>query len=150
MGTHLTVIWALLISFAILMAVKEIFQLLQSPLSYLVSSENWGQWALIGSVALTAWRTPEFQLSYWQYPTAAVRHFFAPTHINHIRLSSQIFSVKCAIMLSLMFIFGGFHIYLMVSLNASHGGKESTEQMLFINITQRMKKHMHLIVMIIN
>lgn len=76
LGIPLTVIWALLVAFAILMAIKEIFQLLQAPLSYVVSSENWGQWALIGSVTLTAWNTPDFHLAYWQYPAAAVRYNF--------------------------------------------------------------------------
>lgn len=70
--THIQVIWALLVFFAILMAIKEIFQLLQSPFSYVVSSENWGQWALIGSVSMTAYIKPEFELAYWQYPAAAV------------------------------------------------------------------------------
>lgn len=38
----------------------------------MVSSENWGQWALIGSVTMTAYISPGYELSYWQYPAAAV------------------------------------------------------------------------------
>ncbi|ODM98235.1 Transient receptor potential channel pyrexia [Orchesella cincta] len=75
----LQVIWILLVVFCSLMAIKEIFQLVQSPLSYVVSSENWGQWLLISSVVITAWSSPElqFELAYWQYPAAACGIFLA-------------------------------------------------------------------------
>jgi hypothetical protein len=85
-GIPLTVIWALLVIFASLMAIKEIFQLLQAPFSYVVSSENWGQWALIGSVTLTAWNTPEFHLAYWQYPAAAVSSRMQIVEPNKVQL----------------------------------------------------------------
>jgi len=51
----LTVIWCLLLVFTASMAIKEIFQLLQAPISYIMSSENWGQWLLIASVLIAAW-----------------------------------------------------------------------------------------------
>lgn len=87
--TSLQVIWIMLVSFASLLAIKEIFQLLQSPLSYVVSSENWGQWLLISSVTMTAWHTPNFQLQYWQYPAAAVsqdlanKYFICKYNLNN-------------------------------------------------------------------
>ncbi|CAL8091609.1 unnamed protein product [Orchesella dallaii] len=75
----LQIIWVMLVVFATLMAIKEIFQLVQSPISYIVSSENWGQWLLISSVVITAWSSPElqFELAYWQYPAAACGIFLA-------------------------------------------------------------------------
>ena len=77
----LTSVWCLLVILTLIMAIKEIFQLVQAPLPYLISSENWGQWALIGSVFLTAWppSEPELHMSYWQYPAAAVRNVFYPS-----------------------------------------------------------------------
>ncbi|CAG7816023.1 unnamed protein product [Allacma fusca] len=79
LGTTLTVVWCLLIGLTFILAIKEIFQIAQAPRAYVISSENWGQWALIGSVSMTTWHTsyPGFHLSYWQYPAAAFGIFLA-------------------------------------------------------------------------
>lgn len=70
--SYIHVVWLLLLVFTSVLALKEVFQLLQSPVSYVISSENWGQWLLISSVMMTAYSSPQNYLEYWQYPAAAV------------------------------------------------------------------------------
>lgn len=93
METWLTVIWCLLIVFTLLMGIKETFQFLQAPFSYIKSSENWGQWALIVAVFSAAWpaNIPDLNLHSWQYPAAAVSLYYYIFSFK-LRLLRSVFS----------------------------------------------------------